>query len=98
MGDGKEAEGAEWAARTLRTTVNELCLSTQLQLPLAKLPANTPAAMCVKAGMGAVWVLDRHVVVVFLRTSGGTMRIMKVNSHYNSRWSAFCGSGTALGT
>lgn len=48
---------------------------------MAKLPANIPAPMCVKVEMGTVWVLDRHVV--FLWISGGTMRIVKVNSRCN---------------
>lgn len=42
---------------------DELCPGTWLGVPLVKLPANTPAAMCAMAGNGTVWVLDRHVVL-----------------------------------
>lgn len=57
---------------------DELCPATWLGVPVAKLPANTTAAMCVMAGMGTVWVLDRHVVLLWTARSG--MRIVTVNS------------------
>lgn len=53
----KEAEVEESAARTW------------LGAPVAKLPANRPAAMCVVVGNETVWVLDRHAVL--LPTAGG---------------------------
>lgn len=48
------------------------------------------------AGMGIVWVLDRHVVL--LQTARSRMRIVTVNSCYGSRRCAFPGSGTELVT